>query len=146
MHQWWANLLTYIYHQTSMRSQESDVPTKTEQINYGKLHNKDMNKLFSRHSWFKVSWLTHCGLVMPYGTGNAGQYWFRSWLVAWRHQAITWTNVDLASTGSSGIYSRVIYLKTQDIKDKVGFHTFEITVSEWLSLTAFLGHQAVRSM
>ena len=27
----------------------------------------------------------------------------------WRHQAITWTNVDLSSTWSSGIHSRVMF-------------------------------------
>ena len=26
-----------------------------------------------------------------------GHHWFRWWLVAWRHQIITWTNVDLSS-------------------------------------------------
>ena len=27
------------------------------------------------------------------------QHWLRFWLVSWRHQAITWTNVDLSSIG-----------------------------------------------
>ena len=30
------------------------------------------------------------------------------WLAAWRHQAITWTNVDLSSVRSSGIHQRAI--------------------------------------
>ena len=34
---------------------------------------------------------------------NLGQHWFRQWLVAWRHQAIAWTNVDLSSVRWSGI-------------------------------------------
>ena len=38
--------------------------------------------------------LTHCGLVTPYGDMELGQHCLRQWLVAWRHQAITWTNVD----------------------------------------------------
>ena len=38
--------------------------------------------------------LTHWGLVMPYGDIDQGQHWLRKWLVAWWHQAITWTNVD----------------------------------------------------
>ena len=42
-------------------------------------------------------YLTHWGLVMPYGDNDLGQHWFRQWLVAWRHQAITWTNVYLSS-------------------------------------------------
>ena len=41
------------------------------------------------------SWgLTHFGQVTPYGVMGLGQHWFRLWLVAWRHQAITRTNVD----------------------------------------------------
>ena len=32
------------------------------------------------------------------------QHWFRQWLVAWRHQAITGTS-ELALSGSYGIYS-----------------------------------------
>ena len=54
--------------------------------------------------WF----LTHCGLVTPYGTINVGQHWLSWWLIAWQHQAITWTNVDLSSVGSSGIHMRAI--------------------------------------
>ena len=35
-----------------------------------------------------------------------GQHWLGQWLVAWRHQAITWTNVDLPSARSSGIHPK----------------------------------------
>ena len=38
--------------------------------------------------------LTHWPLVTPYGDKDLGQLWLRQWLVAWWHQAITWTNVD----------------------------------------------------
>ena len=41
--------------------------------------------------------LTHCGLVTPYGGTDPGQHWLRYWHVAWRHQAISWTNVDWLS-------------------------------------------------
>ena len=41
--------------------------------------------------------LTHRGLVMPYGIGDFGQHW--------RHQAFTWTDVDLSSVGSCGMHS-----------------------------------------
>ena len=34
-----------------------------------------------------------------------------TWLVAWRHQANTWTNVDLSSVRSSGIHLRAISLE-----------------------------------
>ena len=40
--------------------------------------------------------LTHWGLVTPYGDRDLGQHWVRQWLVAWWHQAVTRTNVDLS--------------------------------------------------
>ena len=46
--------------------------------------------------------------MMPYGNRDLGQHWFRQWLVAWWHQAITWTNVDLASVRSIGIHLSTI--------------------------------------
>ena len=51
--------------------------------------------------------LTHWGLVKPFGDIDLGQHWLRYWLVAWRHQAITWTNVDLSSARSSYIHLMV---------------------------------------
>ena len=42
--------------------------------------------------------------MTPYGDTDLGQLWLRQWLVAWRHQAITWTNVDLSSIRSSDIH------------------------------------------
>ena len=38
--------------------------------------------------------------MTPYGDRKLGQHWIRLWFVAWRHQAITWTNVDLSSVRS----------------------------------------------
>ena len=38
--------------------------------------------------------LTHCGLMRPYGD----IHWPRKWLVASRHLAIIWANVDLSSS------------------------------------------------
>ena len=52
--------------------------------------------------------LTHCGLVTLYGDINLGQHWLREWLVAWWHQAITWTNVHLSSIRSSAIHLTAI--------------------------------------
>ena len=49
-----------------------------------------------------------CGLMTPYGSIDLGQHWLRKWHVAWRHQTITWTNVDLASVRSSDIHLRAI--------------------------------------
>ena len=53
-----------------------------------------------------VNWLTHCGLVTPYGDMYLDQHWLRQWLVAWQQQAITWTNVDLSSLRSSDFHLR----------------------------------------
>ena len=52
--------------------------------------------------------LTHCGLVTPYGYRDLGQHWLKQWLVAWRHQAITWINVDWSSVKSSDVQIRAI--------------------------------------
>ena len=46
--------------------------------------------------------LTHCGLVIPYGNIDLGQHWLM--YLAWWHQAVTWTNVDLAALRSSTIH------------------------------------------
>ena len=43
--------------------------------------------------------LTHYSVVTPYVDINIGQHWLRWWLLAWRHQAITWINVDVSSAG-----------------------------------------------
>ena len=51
---------------------------------------------------------THCGLVTPYGGRDLGQHWFRQWPVAWRHQAITWTNVNLSSLWSIDVHLRAV--------------------------------------
>ena len=52
--------------------------------------------------------LTHSDLVTPYGNGGLGQHWFRQWLVAWRHQAIAWTNVVWSLVKSRDIHIREI--------------------------------------
>ena len=52
--------------------------------------------------------LTHCGLVTPYDDRDLCQHWLKYWLVAWRHQAITWTNVDWSLVESSDIHIRAI--------------------------------------
>ena len=53
-----------------------------------------------------VNLLTLWGLVTPYI--ELCQHWFRQWLVAWRHQAIAWTNADQSSVKSCGIHLRII--------------------------------------
>ena len=56
--------------------------------------------------------LIQCGLVAPYGVIDLGQHWLRVCFATWRHQAITWINVDLPSIGSSDIHLMAI---SQDI-------------------------------
>ena len=55
-----------------------------------------------------ISNLTHWGLVTPYGARELGQHWLGLWLVAWRHQAITWNNFDWSSVKSINIHIRAI--------------------------------------
>ena len=51
---------------------------------------------------------TQWGLVMPYSVGDLCQHWFRQRLVAWRHQAITWTNVDWSLVKYSDLNIRAL--------------------------------------
>ena len=46
-----------------------------------------------------VDYLTPCGLVTPHGDIDHGHQLFRWLFVAWRHQVINWTNIDLAHWG-----------------------------------------------
>ena len=67
------------------------------------------NKRLYQFSWrTMIIWLhrllNNCGLVTLYGDRELGQHWLREWMVTWRHQAITWTNVDLSSVRSGDIH------------------------------------------
>ena len=55
--------------------------------------------------------LTHCSLVTPYGDKYLSEHYLRLWLVAWRRQAVTWTNVDIAPARSSDNHLRAISLE-----------------------------------
>ena len=57
---------------------------------------------------FCQQYLTHFRMETRYGDIVPGQHWFRQWLGGWRHQAITWTNVDLSSVKSSDIHIKEI--------------------------------------
>ena len=46
---------------------------------------------------------------MPYDTGDVGQHWFSTWIVAWQYQAIIWINVDLLLQKSPGIHAKVMF-------------------------------------
>ena len=53
------------------------------------------------NSYVKLLWPSDA--ICPY---RPGQYWHRYWFVAWWHQAITWTNVDLSWKVFCGIHRR----------------------------------------
>ena len=55
--------------------------------------------------------ITPCSSVPRCRVIILGQYWFRLWLVVWRHQAIAWTNVDLLSVKSCAIHHMSISQK-----------------------------------
>ena len=49
------------------------------------------------HDWpGKASDIPEYGINMLYGYNGVGQNLFMLWHVAWRHQAITWTDVNLS--------------------------------------------------
>ena len=61
-----------------------------------------------KRDFARFKWKICCGLVTLYGVINLGQHWLGYWLVAWRHQAIIWTNVDWSSVKSTCIHIRAI--------------------------------------
>ena len=67
-------------------------------------HMKDFN-IHTTQTWKSKnsSWSNH-GIWR----NELGQHWHRYWPVARRHNAITWTNVDLSSVSSSDIRQRKI--------------------------------------
>ena len=40
---------------------------------------------------------------------DLGHHWLRKWLVAWQHQAITWTKIDLSSVKPRDIHLMAIW-------------------------------------
>ena len=83
--------------------------------------------LTRRHmfSLFQHFCLAHSGLVMPYSDINLGQHRLQKWLVAWWHQAITWTNVDLSSARFSDDHLRAVS-DTSAVSHKTYCQTFDI--------------------
>ena len=47
---------------------------------------------------------TYCVLATPYGDKDLCQLWLSYWIVAWRHQAVPWTNIDLPTVQSTAIH------------------------------------------
>ena len=89
--------------------------------------------------------LTHCGQVTPYGNIDLGQHWFRQWLVAWQHQAITYANSNRHLPGSWAIHIKAIHSirNAQESNHQNTFehytHKIKITSSrgQWVNLQIF---------
>ena len=89
--------------------------------------------------------LTHCGLVTQYGDINLGQHWISLWLVAWRHQAITWTNVDLSSVRSSCTHMSAILARDasaishwNQLENYLSKILFKSPRGQWVNKQSFL--------
>ena len=53
-----------------------------------------------------------------------GQHWFRQWLVAWQHQAITYTNSNLHLPESCAIHIKAIH-STRNVQESNHQNIFE---------------------
>ena len=83
-------------------------------------------KVWSLGSTKSMGDLTHCGLIMSYGIRELGQQWFRKWLVAWRHQAITWINVDLLWMRFRPGMQGYVYLNSDNLNTEVVFEMYTL--------------------
>ena len=61
---------------------------------------------------------TYSRKATPYGGIDLGQYGPRQWLLAWRHQAITWTNANLSSMGICGNHLIQYYISIRKMSLK----------------------------
>ena len=66
----------------------------------------DCKLICTWNSWFNLLWPR-----VPYGDTILDQLWLWFWLVAWWHQAITWTSIDLPSNVSCVIHLRPVSQK-----------------------------------
>ena len=60
--------------------------------------------------------------MTPYGNLDLGQHWLRKWLVAWWHQANTWTNVQW---GLVVISQEMLKISILDTSLKIGNLRFQ---------------------
>ena len=91
---------------------------------WGYFHIHFLKDDFSESSVRDYSWknyVTHCGLVMPYGDIDLGQHWHRLRFVAWWHQAITWINVNSLGPGRFEWNFRWVILKQILLIDSCGY-------------------------
>ena len=82
-------------------------------------------------------WIDDHWIVMPHGDTDLGQHWLRSWLVTGRHQAITWTNVDLLVKFFS-IHGTIAYNYTIKIAAKS-------TRDQWVNVCIYIVKLSNRS-
>ena len=75
--------------------------------------------------------LTHWGLVTPYGDRDLGQHWLRQWLVAWRHQTITWTNVQFCGIHLTTILLIAFKVSIHEMSSKIIFLAATKQLYEW---------------
>ena len=78
----------------------------------------------------KGSLVTYCGLATQGGVIKLGQRWFRRWLVAWRHQAINWTNVD--SLSKSSIYIHLRAISQEKSQPSTAKRHWKFLIKNWL--------------
>ena len=100
--------------------------------------------LLSQWQVYRTSQLTNCGLVTPYGDIDLDQHWLGKWRVAWWHQAITWTSVDLSPVCFIGNHLRAV---SQEIHHSpVDYTTLKTTYiflfksyrGQWVNVHMFL--------
>ena len=76
--------------------QATDLQLKSKDLTMTKRCQDSSPSADCQAKWLSGQLLTHCGLAPPYGNKELGQYELMYWLVAWRHQTIARTNVDLS--------------------------------------------------
>ena len=83
----------------------------------------------STSSCSKHMWWWPCDAMLH--TVALRQHWLRQWLVAWRHQAITWTNVDFLSIRICGIHLEQFHIKCPAtiLYNEFENYTFKITAT-----------------
>ena len=87
-------------------------------------------------------WLRSSDAIWRHKSGSTVA---QAWLVAWWHQAISWTKVDLSSVRSCDIHLRAIECQTNILYDEFEYYTFKIpTISprgQWVNaLVSWLIH------
>ena len=109
---WWAPMLT-CRQRNAQKQTLGKFCLQYDDCHFRKMHLNMSSAKYQPFCWglnVFMHWgrLTYCGLMTPYGDRDLGQHWLRQWLVAWRHQAITWTNVDFPSAMPIGIHLSTI--------------------------------------